>query len=452
MPKLKKFSDFADSLFPSEVEYIKKNNSYADREILSILDRIERRISFPEDRVEFDTKIDQRKYSKLITSITRKLQERDVDFYFAWISEMNSKITVDSITSKEQKRIFREIKEFEIGWFHMDSFFQLAENYEGYLLRRFRQADFKLVRSFLENHRSAVHNNRRVERQIKEITASIVLNSTELEKSKATWLLNSFRNEQLSKKNRFHALVAFLMYHVGKRNWDTLIEPIEELEKELFDGDFYSRRILANLYANKLIAYNSKGDFEKAAYFGRQSIKHKTEDFLYYLNNLVTVLIHLKRENDALELMQVAFSEYKENLDLGRRVVFISNYARCLNRLDEFSKAVRVSNRFLRENRQKIFQFKWHYFFRIYFYSLLKIGNSEQIVKLSRNLKLVDREKSAGFNPHIKALVLAAEYQEIRVSQKEYSDSLNALEGQNLDDKDFTYLMENIREDLPLID
>ncbi len=241
MPKLKKFTAFVDTLFPSEVEYVQNNNSYEDAEVLEILKRIEQRVAEPWKGIEFDPSIDLRKYSKLLASISKKLKERDVDAYFEWISRTNYHITVDSISPEQQSRILNEMKSFEIGWFHMDSFYRLVENYGGYLLRRFRSSDYAMVQAFLDEHRTAVKENSAVENQVNELTQIIAFSRrNELEKSQIDWLLSAFKNRELSKKNRFYALLAYFMYHIGQKKWDSLFEPFEECWRErLFAGDFY---------------------------------------------------------------------------------------------------------------------------------------------------------------------------------------------------------------------
>jgi tetratricopeptide (TPR) repeat protein len=239
------------------------------------------------------------------------------------------------------------------------------------------------------------------------------------------------------------------MYFIGRREWNTLLEPLNELEDQIFAGDFYSRRILANLYANKLIVLNSQEKYDEAAYYGVQSVKHRTEDFLYYLNNYVSVLLHLDRTELAMKEMLDAFPVYKSSIDQARRVVFITNYCRCLNRQGLYTKSISMASRFLTEMKSNLFQFRWHYFFRTYLFSLLKLGYTDQIVKINRNLKLVDRERADGRNPHIRLLMLAAEYREIKLSKKEFVDKFDEMRTADpTNDEGLTFLIEMIEEDL----
>jgi tetratricopeptide (TPR) repeat protein len=199
------------------------------------------------------------------------------------------------------------------------------------------------------------------------------------------------------------------------------------LEKAIFDGDFYSRRILANFYANKLLLLNYRGKFEEAAFCGRQSIKHYTEDFLYYLNNYSSVLMHLNRCEIALSNMDRSMKVFKSTRDKGRKVIFISNYCRCLNRLGQYKKSVRIARRFLDEMGTQIMQYRWHYFFRIFFFALLQANESEQMMKIERKFKLVDRERKSGLLPYLAILKLGASYREVRLSQKEFDSQLSSL-------------------------
>jgi hypothetical protein len=89
MAKLKKFTEFSDGLFPSEVAYVKANNDYRDSELIKILDRLEKRVLEENTDKEFDGSIDPRKYSKLQKSFKNKLSKIDVDLYYEWISRAN---------------------------------------------------------------------------------------------------------------------------------------------------------------------------------------------------------------------------------------------------------------------------------------------------------------------------------------------------------------------------
>jgi len=428
MARLKKFTEFADGLFPSEVAYVKAHNDYQDQELLDVLDLIEERVLKENTKKNFDKSIDPRKYSKLQKSFKFKLSKVDVDFYYEWISKANYLINIDAIPPEEQTRILREIEMFEPGWYHMGSFYRLVERFDEYLVRRYREKDVKSVRDFLATHRKSYLLNRETAEKINSITDKVVFESTngELE-MELKWLLNVFYDEKLSKKNRYSALVSFMMYHINQKNIDDIIQPMQILEKAIFNGDFYSRRILSNFYANKLLLLNYQGKYDKASFCGRQSIKHFTEDFLYYLNNYSSVLVHLNRCETALANMDRSMDVFKATRDKGRRVVFISNYCRCLNRLSLYKKSARMSQRFLDEMGKQIMQYRWNYFFRIFFFALLQSNDTDRMMKIERKYNLVEEERKSGLLPYLAILKLGASYREVRLSQKEFDSQLSSL-------------------------
>lgn len=448
MAKLKRFTQYIDTLFPSEIGYVRQNNAYEDQELNGILDLSIRRISHNDGAASFDPSIDPRKYSKLIKNIDKKLGEIDIDRYFEWISEVNHLITMDSIPPEEQTKILREMQLFEPGWFHMESFYRLIQNYEGYLLRRFRESDYDLVKAFNRRYLDTYNAYKKMEAEVAVITEQIVFQNSRLDSTKLDWLLEVFRDPEVSKKIRYHALLAFMMHHINRKETDVLVKPMQELEDAIFDGEFYSRRILANFYANKLIVLRWQRSYEAAAYCGLQSIKHKTEDYLYYLNNYVSVLFHLSRTDEALTKMQEMFVDYKSSRDLGRKIVFITNYCRCLNLENRYVKSASLARSFLDEQGKRILKRGWHYFFRTYFFALLKCDETERIVRLERKYKLTDREAKESFDPHIRTLVLAAEYREIKVSQRDFFASIDALQEPQLGGKnEFLQLLEMVKSD-----
>ncbi len=428
MAKLKKFTAFIDGLFPSEIAYVRSNNDYRDAELHEILAIAEDRVCLENSKRDFDDTIDPRKYSKLQNSIKHKLSKVDVDTYYEWISRSNYQINTDAIPPQEQTRIIREIEMFEPGWYHMGSFYRLVEKFDEYLVRRYREKDVKSVREFLDQHREIYLHNLQTTEKINSITDKIVFGekSADLE-SDLNWLLEIFYDASLSKKNRYSALVSFMMYHIDRKKIDRVIEPMEVLERAIFSGEFYSPRILSNFYANKLLLLNYQKRYEEAAFCGRQSIKHFTEDFLYYLNNYSSVLVHLNRCETAITNMNDSMHAFKSTRSKGRRVIFMANYCRCLNRLGQFKRSVRLADRFLDEMGKQIMQHHWNYFFRIFFFALLQANETERMMKIERKYKLVEQERKSGLLPYLSILMLGASYREVRLSQKEFDNQLSSL-------------------------
>lgn len=425
------FTQFTDGLFPPEVAYVRGNNQFEDPDYFAILERMAMRVAQPENPPPFDPGIDPRKYSRLKKAFERKLEAIDVDAYYGWISRVNHLIQMDAIPPAEQARILREMEAFQPGWFHAASFYRTISTYEFYLLMRFREKDHQTVQAFLEKHRDAYEENERVLAEIKSITSQLVKGDegpeTHMAGDGLDHLLTYFRDVRLSKKTRYQAWLAIHMHHNHTRQMAPLEGPLRELEAHIFQGDFYSRRIAANFYANKLLVLSHLGKYEEAAYCGLQSIKHRTEDYLYYLNNYCSVLMHLGRYVQANTYMKAAYESYKETRDKGRRIVFAANYCRSLNATHEHQQGARVARSLIEELGVGIFKFRWHYLFRVYFQSLLVLEQGELILRYERKHRLTDHEKRGGFAPYIEAAVLVARYRELKIPEKTYQQELTRL-------------------------
>ncbi|HKL02742.1 MAG TPA: hypothetical protein VJ911_03670 [Cryomorphaceae bacterium] len=428
MAKLKKFKAFADSLFPSEVAYVESNNDFQDPELVSILRSLKTHVTRDPSRVVFDPSIDPRKYSRMIGNFENKLQKIDVDYYYGWISIINHEITTDAISPRQQTRIIKEMEAFEPDWFHMGSFYRLVKHYEGYLLMRYREKDYHTVTEFLEKYREKYNENETTAARIRELSRVIVFGDAQkVATEELNWLREVFETVSISKKTRYSAFLAYLMFHINTRVFEKLPALVQQLEEAIYHGDFYSRRILANFYANKLLVLNYAGKYEEAAFCGFQSIKHHTEDYLYYLNNYSSVLMHLNRFEDAIVNMKASLALYRETRDRNRRLIFISNYSRCLNQVKNYRKSVRLCGQFLDEMDQQIISLRWHYFFRMYFTALFQLDSCEQIIRLERKYRLVDREKKAGFQPYLSIFRLGAGFREVKYTTREFKDQLSRL-------------------------
>ncbi len=428
---LRKFDSFAASLFPTEVEYVRNNNEISDPELISILDKLYILVNFPEKRIGFDLKIDPRKYSRIIKYFDTKLQKIDVDAYYAWITKIDFQITTDAIPPEEQQRILQEVDSFEPSWFHSAAFYRTMQNYKRYLLIRFREKDYIIIKNFLEKYSDYYIDNEKIENRIANLTAKFVLpeklNPDKVKKTDTNLLLEIFRNEKTSKKNRYQALVAYNLYHINTRQIIPMIQPMIELEKSLLNGDFYSRRILSNYYANKLLLRNFEGNYEQATFCGQQSIKQYTEDYLYYLNNYCSVLMNLNRFDEVLQRSKDAMRVFKSSQDSARKVIFIANYCRCLNNYLDYKTSLRQGKLLLDTLGSTLFQFKWHYFFRTYFSALMQANRHDVLMRLEKKFKLTEQERSGRFDPYIQLYTLAAAFLEMKISHGQFQTELERI-------------------------
>lgn len=429
--KLARFEEFADGLYPSEVKYISDNNQFSDSELFKILEVLNQRVNHPEKHIEFDPLIDPRKYSKLIKYFGQKLGKIDVDQYYTWVNTFNYQVTTDAIPPEEQTKVLTEIRHYDPRWYHSDVFYQAIVNYKTYLIMRGRLKDLNVVKDFLQRYRVSYDLNRSMMVHIESVTERIIFEQknkkSDISPEEVNEMLALFRNENLSKKTRYAGLLAYIMYHINHEDVHKLITPINELEQAIYKGEFYSPRLLANFYANKLLLLNKLGKYQEAAFCGYLSVKHHTEDFLYYLNNYTTVLIHLNECKKALDQMKDAFDVFKKSRNLNNRMVFISNYCRCLNESKQFNNTVRLMRIYLEEFKERTFEHRWNYFFRTYLYALVMNGQNGLALRLNRKYKLVEREYPMDIPPYLNLLVSAAEFSELKISNTELELRLEAF-------------------------
>ncbi|MGY6561278.1 MAG: hypothetical protein ACXITV_04170 [Luteibaculaceae bacterium] len=430
--KSKKINVFAKQLFPSEVVYVEKNNQFADPQYLDVLSKLHLQSQNPALTVHFDLEIDPRKYSRLMANFKHKLEKIDVDFYYQWISQCNAQISMDAILPETEKTILTEIKSFSMQWFHALAFYAMIENYSSYLLFRLRHVDYEKIMAFLQTYQEDIKTYKVLEEQIELITQKIIsakLNAIQLSTTEKEFLDSIFHNAIYSKKLRYKAWLTLNFFGLSNKEYEYLRPYLSVLEQGIFNGEFYSKRILANFYANKLLISANLGDEKTAIFCGYQSIKFFTQDYLFYLNNLCSVLLSSKQFSEALELMRKNLTLYKGTLNNHNKIVFASNYARCLIALKNYQNAARLSANLVEELNDVIFKHRWNYFFRTYLLALAFTKQWKSIVAVCKKYKLIEREKVEQKPPLIQMLWLKAraETKADTNTNKELTNILEAL-------------------------
>jgi hypothetical protein len=88
----------------------------------------------------------------------------------------------------------------------------------------------------------------------------------------------------------------------------------------LENGHFYSRRILVNFYSQYVLYYSSLQDFEKATHYGYLSNKEINNDYLYYVNNLVAILLRTKKPMEAYAIFKSSLNYAKESRNFHNKI------------------------------------------------------------------------------------------------------------------------------------
>ncbi|MDX2283497.1 MAG: hypothetical protein NW241_05015 [Bacteroidia bacterium] len=430
-PRLKEFSSYAAQLLPHEVLYLLAVQQFQDPDNQAILERILHNASSRHAPLPFDPQIDKRKYSRLKQWISDKLSSIDVDLQLEWIMELERKIMTDSISPGEERDLLRRIRSYQAPYYYFVRFYELALHYRQYLLVRIRHREYGQVQAFIAGQAAAYRRSLETYERLHQATVDIVAqysrNSAESGQWE-TWLAGVFADETMDGLNRYLAIVRLTFIYLNYRQFDRLLPQYEVLDGLLRRGTFYSRRILVNYYANRVLLHTRSGDLQQAAAYGFLSIRQKNADYLHYVNNLASVLL---RQNDpaaALKLLQEALPEARQTSSTHSRVGFAALYVRCLVDNQRPLEAEQYAERFLRGYKEAVFEQRWHLFFSAYLQALLRQEKYDRMLRAVWQYRLMEKEKAyqrrAMYLPTLAWYHAVAQYKEGRISREQLAGLL----------------------------
>ena len=457
--KLQKFGDFAASLLPHETAYLLSIQQFEDEVKLGILQLMHENCGKVSRHTPYDTAIDKRKYSNLKSWIEERLAVIDVDERFDWLSLMERKIMTDAIEPQEEKALLKAIRDYAAPDFYFVKFYELVQLYRHYLLIRMRHAHHRLTNEFLKKFQQAFDESKQVFERLHEATEDIV-NQYSRNSAQSihweNWLTEVFYNERLDGLNRYFALVRLTFIYFNYRNFEKLLEKYDYIDSLFSQGMYYSRRLLLNYYGNRLLLHTRFQEYDKAEYYGYLSIRDKTSDYIFYVNNLAAVLMRQNKYQDALQLMRSAYPEMKTTAGFHNRIGFVALYLKCLNHNNQYRSAENYAESFLSAYRKEVFEYRWHIFFTSYIEALLKQEKYAKILKIVRKHQLLEREnqynKHANYMPNILWYNAVAMYKETLLAKdelekllKESMTGIEAMEAKRLQ------LRELLDEIYPLV-
>jgi hypothetical protein len=218
-------------------------------------------------------------------------------------------------------------------------------------------------------------------------------------------LKSVFYNESLDGYNRLLAWIRIVFIAHNKRSYDILEDKFEYFDKMIKSGHFYSRRILVNFYSQYLLYHSSFQNLEKATYYGYLSIKEINNDYLYYVNNLVAILLRSKKATEAYDILKSSQNVAKESPNFHSK---IGHTAFMIFALIDLQKAKQAENHafvFLTAYKKEVFDHRWHLFFTAYFKAMLVSGNFPGIIKNYTTYKIKEKDdhycESANYTPSI---------------------------------------------------
>ena len=455
MARLDDFTRFANALLPHEVTYLLSVNQFKDADNLSILKLIHHNTHFPEQTFPYRVSIDKRKYSNLKKWIIARLESIDVDAFYVWLLSIDHKIMTDAILPREEDALIKLIKNFSKPGYYFIRLYEIVRNYRFYLLIRFRHQYNQIVDQFLNDHLKLYNHCLAVNRKLHDATIDIVnqytRNNTESRKWES-WMRNVFYDENLDGLNRYLAIVRLTLIHFNYKEYDQLNDIYNDLDVMLSRGEFYSRRIFINYYANRVMLHSKRNEPEKAVEYGYLSLRQHSGDYLHYVNNLCAVLLRQNRPVRALKLMQNSFPELKQTRSHHNRVGFAAFYIRALNMNQRHAEAADYAETFLNSYKDQLFEFRWHTFFASYFQSLFALQRYPKVMQLMRRYHLSERESEyqlrAIYVPTIAWYLAVAAYIELEINLEKALTSIQGAARPLLGDAHKCLLMHELATEL----
>jgi len=453
--KLNRFVQFVKTLLPHEVRHLQAINQLQDNDNIAILNKI---ISFAENsnqQVSFNTDIDKRKYSNLKAWIEKKLEAIDADIFFSWLNKLDQKIMLDALTPSDEQELVRAIRRFHYPNYYFIRFYELIQNYRYFLLIRVRYNYRRLTEEFLETYRDNYQRAKEINQRLHEATIDIVDQyATPDRESKQweEWLISVFKDEMLDGLNRYYAIVRLTFLYYNYREYSKLISLYEDLDRMIINGEIYSKRILLNYYANRLMVHSRYNELDKAEYYGYLSIRRKGADYLQYLNNLCAVLLRSKKYEAALNLMQNSFPDVKNTISPHNRIGFASFYIQCLTQNSRAKEAYSYGKTFLDANRDDIINNRWHLFFTSLMQSMLHLEKYREVLSLVKKYGLQEKEinyrKRAGYIPVFQWYYALARFMECEITEDQFKQILTESTQTCLGDDHKMRLLRDLKEEV----
>lgn len=427
--RLNTFQEFVKSLYPHEVDYLLSVQNFCKADNFNILQQIKNNNSSPKP---FDTTIDKRTYSYLKTWILETLYKIDVDIFFEWLITVEKKVLTDVISPMEEAQILANIKIVKPTHYYFIRFYELLQYYRDYLLVRSRSKYNKVVSEYLDNFKENYLKSTEINRQLHLITAEIVkkehvgtfdiLSVEEL-------LQSIYFDEKLDAYTRYRAIVRLTIYFYNIRQFDKLLIIYQHLDDLFKMPLFYSKRLLANYYANRAMMHSKLNELALAEKYGFFSIRNKNSDYLFYLINLCGVLLKEGKKQEALKLMRDSIPELKNTNNYYYKIGFASYYIKTLIANQKSLKAVEYATSYFEAYKKEILEFRWHLFMCAFLEALIKAEKYSKVLSLVRRYKLVAKEKqrieSVDYLPIIQTYSLFSEYLENIITHEKLIGSLS---------------------------
>ncbi len=453
--KLTTFSDFANSLYPHETEYLLSVQQFSKSNNLKILNLVNYNSKNPLNRLPYDSGIDKRSYSYIKNWISETLAKADVDQFYDWLLSIERSVMTDSITPEQEAALMDQASQTSPSRYYFIRFYQVMQHYRDYLMVRSRIRFYTQVTDYLElNHQryvEVISLNNEMNTAAEQIVRQMASSDQEFQHWESL-LLNIYYNADLDGYTRYRAAVRLTILYYTSREFDRLQSLYDHLDQQFKTEVFYSKRILANYYHNRAMMHSKIKELDMAEKYGFLSIRQKNSDYLFYLVSLCGILLNKDKSEKALRMMTNAMPELKKTNSFHSKIGFAAFYIKTLSANNQIDKAVSYGTTFFDAYKKEIFEYRWHLFFSSYLLALLRAEKYSKVLSLSRRYKLVMREKQqrnkAMYLPTILWYTTLSEFMEGIITQDKFNSVLVKTGLELIDSKYRTQKISELLSDL----
>ncbi|WP_224484812.1 hypothetical protein [Robertkochia aurantiaca] len=396
--KLKKFIEYSESLLPHEVRLLERLSQFRDRDREHIFQTVYHNSLSQHAKKEYSANINKRKYSHLMQWMQGKLEENCTDHFYEKLNYLDSRIKADLIDTEEERELLKILKQYQTHHYHFLRFYEVVKDYLNFLLIRVRMNDYKLINDFIHAYHDDYRRGKDINDRLTQCSSDIVndyhrniLSDQALRWS--NWLKKNIQDQQLDGLNRYQSLV--LLTYLALMDESLIQETLHfygEIEEDIINGTYYSRKLLINYYGNKQLLLMKLHKYDLALHYGELSTNIDGPDYVMYLTNYAFNLMRLGKTEKALEIMQNALPSIKNMSNRYNRTLFISSMIRGYNENKAYERSKRYAENQLQLYEKDILEHNWHRFFRNYFESLVHLRDYQTLRKVLKKYNLLERE------------------------------------------------------------
>lgn len=395
--KLAKFSSFAENLFPHEVYFLAGIENFQTPENKNIFEVILYNLEHRAKPKSFDESIDKRKYSNLKKWMEERLQEADVDQQLLSIQQLEAKVLLDQVDGPTEKEIQKWLQKGQPSHYYFRKIYELAQHYEHFLLIRLREKAGAQVGEYLDKYRPDFEYAQEVFNKLQQATADIISQYRNRAESHGEWeefLKRVVFKESIDGMNQYSAFVRLSLLYLNRGDYASLKDLYDYIDQRFREGRYYSKRILSNYYANRLMYLSRYSSLDEAEQYGYLSIRYKNADYLFYLTNLGAVLLRQGKSAVALQLLREAFPEMRQTTSLHNKIGFIAFYIKCMVDIGRIKDAEDFADSYLKAYPKQVLRGRWHLFFVAYFRSLMIQEKYGRLLYLENRYKIESLDKA----------------------------------------------------------